>query len=102
MEGAPPWLCAPVYRNELPAEAVLPDTFLKRLQVALSFAFALMFKIRYGGIRYFERERQTPNYYFRGYLYLVWFLGLCYLALLGLTLANTSPTLSRVIGKLGL
>jgi hypothetical protein len=69
-------------------------TFLERLRLALSFSFALMFKTPSRGIRYFELDRQTPRCGFHYYLLAVWLIGAIYMALLGLTLANTSPALS--------
>jgi hypothetical protein len=98
--GEPLWLHEPVY-GELPAgRADPPVPFFKRLRVALSFTFMLLFKIRLRGIRYFEPNRLTKSVYFRVYLFVVWMLGALYLALLGVTLATTSPALSKLIGQI--
>jgi hypothetical protein len=67
--------------------------------VAWLFSFALLFKTPLRGIRYFEFDRRTPRYGFHYYLFAVWVIGAIYMALLGLTLANTSPTLNKLIGK---
>jgi hypothetical protein len=99
--GEPLWLHEPVYGTELPAGRTYPPVpFFERLRVALSYTFMLLFKIRLRGIRYFEPNRQTMRFYFRAYLFIVWMLGAIYLALLGLTLATTSPALSKLIGKI--
>lgn len=98
-EGLPHWSYEPVYGDELPAGAYSPMTFLERLRVAWLFSFALLFKTPLRGIRYFEFDRQTPSYGFHYYLFAVWVIGAIYMALLGLTLANTSPALNKLIGK---
>jgi hypothetical protein len=42
---------------------------------------------------------QTPNHGFRSCPSAVWVMGAIYIVLLGLTLANTNPVLSKLMGK---
>jgi hypothetical protein len=98
-EGLPRWSYEPLYGDELPARGYLPMTFLDRLRVALSFSLALLFKTPLRRIRYFELDRQTASQSFRHYLFTVWVIGAIYIALPGLTLANTSPALGKLVGK---
>jgi uncharacterized protein YjbI with pentapeptide repeats len=87
------WLYEPL--RKLPAGA---EANRNRVRAALSFCFILMFKTRSAGARYYEAGNRGNG--LRCYMFAVWFIGGVYVALLGLTFVNTSPSLSRIIGKL--
>lgn len=67
-----------------------------RVYGALRYAFALMFKLP--GNRLRAADPLASRYAW--YLELVWWLGSLLLALVAITLANTSPAIQAILGKL--
>lgn len=67
-----------------------------RVYAAFRYAFALMFKLPGNRIR--PADPLAARYAW--YLELVWWLGSLLLALVAITLANTSPAIQLIVGKL--
>jgi len=67
-----------------------------RVSAAFRYAFALMFKVPGNRIR--PADPLASRYAW--YLELLWWLGSLLLALVAITLANTSPAIQAIIGKL--
>lgn len=71
------------------------------LYLALGFTFRLLFKVGPSNIRYIAKdERSGSCVTWRAYFALLWYLGSGLLVLLTLTLANSSPMISRLVGEL--
>ena len=99
-QGLPRRLHDPLYWNQLPYGAQSPLGIMARTRTAISFAFAVMFKVRLRAVRYLEPERGVGTHSFQKYFMVLWLLGSLLLALLAVTVANTSPFLREVFGKI--
>lgn len=86
--------------DQLQTGARSPLSLSGRILISLSFVFALMFKFRLYNMVYVEHQRIAGRHAFEKYFISLWLLGSVLLALLGLTLANTSPVLKKLIGEI--
>ena len=75
-------------------------SLFERILVTLGFSFALMFKVPIN-IRYVESDAKPIGMHpMERYLAILWVLGAFLLVLVGLTLAKTSPIVSKIVGEL--
>ncbi len=76
-----------------------PASPFARLYLALGFTFRLLFKVGPRDISHIP-ENAGSNVRWRAYFSFLWYFGAYLLVLLTLTLANSSPMISRIIGEL--
>jgi len=102
-ESNPPKGYEPLPLEELPEgrEPEFPASWAARLYLALGFTFRLLFKVGADNIRYITRDPNIASHtrWQTGFR-ILWHFGSGLLLLLTLTLANSSPMISRLIGEL--
>lgn len=90
----------PASVDALPSTARQSRSLFERILVTLGFSFALMFKIPIS-VRYVESDAKSIGMHpMERYLAILWVLGAFLLVLVGLTLAKTSPIVSKIVGEL--
>lgn len=91
----------PIELKTFSAAPQFPDSLATHIGMAFSFTFLILFKVGAKSIRYVVSETNVAHIKtWQNYFAALWFLGALLLVLMGLTLANTSPLMSKLIGEL--
>jgi len=90
----------PLIRDALPNTARQSESFFERVLVTLGFTFSLILKLPVN-VRYVEnRFKPIGMHPLERYLAILWVIGGYLLVLIGITLAKTSPIISKIVGEL--
>lgn len=90
----------PVYLDELPESVCAPTSRWSRGWLACLFSFALMFRVPLSTVVYVETCPRPGRHAWERYFLGLWAIGAGLLALIALTLANTSPALKSLVGAI--
>ena len=89
----------PSYWYELPPGSCSPLALRHRLGAAWAYTFGLMFKLGAKDLSYVELEHRPGKHGFERYFLFLWIFGSVLLALMALTLSNSSPVFNKILGE---
>ena len=90
---------SPSYWYELPPGSCSPLAPRRRLGAAWAYTFGLMFKLGAKDLSYVELEHRAGRHRFERYFLFLWIFGSVLLALMALTLNNSSPVFNKILGE---